>query len=437
MLRLHTAGIFERAAWRTQNDTRDCRLIALVSCKPQRTPDFARTLAKLSRSQPDFAAALAAEPTLAAASARQPDFVAIFARQPALTTALNAEPEFAAALAAEPDFTAALVAEPDFAAALLAEPDFAAVFARQPALATALSRQPEPFVIGADDANRCIKRLYTSSGRIVDTYRGMGETRVHNVLLPDLYDESDLCAIESAYVSRLVGVFIRNETLFRLVRLKYNKESEKNETWIQIWSAEFYRMDSEQLDAEAPRTSLCRAECHVLCAVAHSHRLAAFEYTSSREPLRLAGDQRFNEEIEHVDAFNSATGSLVAIAFADDSVRLYRNGSQQAKEIRFALQETCRVLCENVRKLLFAGERLLVAARSDDEEADSIWSCRLVGERLYGEARVLLDLQTAAVESWCFDHKFNQIYCVDSVTNQTHKLEYGYYISISIHSLCG
>ena len=121
----------------------------------------------------------------------------------------------------------------------------------------------------------------------------------------------------------------------------------------------------------------------------------------------------------HVDTLNSATGSLVAIAFADDSIRLYR----PVNETRFDLQETFRVVCENVHKLLFAGERLLVAARSEDEEADHLWSCRVVGERISGEAHMLLDKQRS-IDSWCFDHKFNRIYCVDSDTKETLKLEY-------------
>ena len=189
------------------------------------------------------------------------------------------------------------------------------------------------------------------------------------------------------------------------------------------WSAEFYRKETDQFAVDAPSTSLCRAGSHVLCVVAHSPRLAAFKYTSSEEPLRTAGDQRFAEEILHVDAFNAATGSLVAIAFADETIRLYRSGTLQPKETHFVLQETCRVVCENVQKLLFAEERLLVAERSKDEETDRVWSCRIVGEQLSGEAHVQFDKETS-VESWCFDNKFNQLYCVDSVTKETLKLEY-------------
>ena len=157
----------------------------------------------------------------------------------------------------------------------------------------------------------------------------------------------------------------------------------------------------------------------MLCAVAGAHRLAAFEYTSRNEPLKAAGDQRFDEAIVHVDALTSDTRSLVAIAFADDSIRLYRLQKKllsQLTETRLDLQETFRVECEHVHKLLFAGDRLLVNARFDDEDEHSIWSCHVMGERVYGEGRVLLD-SNISVASWCYDHKDNQIYCVDSATN--------------------
>ena len=67
------------------------------------------------------------------------------------------------------------------------------------------------------------------------------------------------------------------------------------------------------------------------------------------------------------------------------------------------------MVCEHVHKLLFAGYRLLVNARSDDEDEHSIRSCRVMGERVCGEGRVLLD-SNISVASWCYDHRGNQIY---------------------------
>ena len=86
------------------------------------------------------------------------------------------------------------------------------------------------------------------------------------------------------------------------------------------------------------------------------------------------------------------------------------------RRTRLDLQVTFRVVCENVHKLLFSGDRLLVNARSDDEDEHTIWSCRVMGERVCGEGRVLLDSRIS-VASWCYDHRDNQIYCVDSATN--------------------
>ena len=81
------------------------------------------------------------------------------------------------------------------------------------------------------------------------------------------------------------------------------------------------------------------------------------------------------------------------------------------------------MICERVYKLLFAGERLLVSDRADNEnERQRVWSCRLTEEQLFAEGRVLFDSQTL-VNSWCYDHKWNHIYCVDLVTNKTLKLK--------------
>ena len=250
-------------------------------------------------------------------------------------------------------------------------------------------------------------------------YRAAGDIRLHSLLLPNSNDDDTIFAIESKQLSRLVGVLIRNETVFTLSSLTCFTE-DKQFIWKLTGSAEFYRVDTEALENEVPPTSLCRAGRHVLCAVAHSHRLIAFEYTNNGLPPKEAGDQRFEEEIVHVDALNADTGPLVAIAFADESIRLYRNESTQPNEARFALHETFRVTCENVRKLLFAGERLLVAERSDDEEVHRVWSCRVVGERLFPEGEVILDTKIS-LECWCYDRIFQHIYCVDSAKSETFK----------------
>lgn len=223
-----------------------------------------------------------------------------------------------------------------------------------------------PFVFATDEANRCIKWLHTGTGHLTDAYRSKSETRVHNVLIHDPSDDNNMLAIESVLVSRLVGVLIRNEVLYRLVQLTRQFREEKT-IWENTWSADFYRVETDTIETELPSTSLCLAGSFVLCAVSQSHLLVAFEYVSPVELMKMAGDQRFDERIQCIDALNSATGSLqaIAIAFADDSIRLYR---MELNRTAFTLQETYRVFCENVCKLLFAGERLLVAERSEDEE---------------------------------------------------------------------
>ena len=201
------------------------------------------------------------------------------------------------------------------------------------------------------------------------------------------------------------------------------KKVEEKEIWEVKWAEEFYRVDSEQLDANAQHTSLCRAGDHVLCSIACSRRLVAFKYQTENEMEmkgEVVGDKQFDEEIVHVDALNSHTGSLVAIALVD-AIRLYRHERSQPKAGEFNPQETFRVNRENVHKLLFAGDRLLVAQRSQDE-MDRVWSMSIVGEKLNAAERVEHELQFS-MQSWCIGPYGNTFYCVDSVLNDLLKLE--------------
>ena len=407
------------AAW-----ARDPELAAACAHNPElaaacgRNPDLAAAWAR----NPELATAVARNSELAAAWARNPELATAWARDTELAAACARNPEFAAAWARDPELAAPWARNPEIAAAVARNPEFAAPWARNSELAAAVKWVRTHFLFGSDDANRCIKRLYSSTEQLAVAYKSASDTRVHNLLVPNAYDENDLLAIESKQISRQVGVLIRNETVYSLVRFTWHfkADSEEKEVWEVTWFAELYRVDIEP-GAEARTTSLCRAGNYVLCAVALSNRLAAFEYTNRDAPLKSAGDYRFYNGIVHFDAFSSgaATGSLVAIAFTDESIHLYR---QQLKETRLDLQETCRVLCEHVHKLLFAGDRLLVSARSDEEDEHSVWSCHVVGERLYGEGLVQLGSEIS-VESWCYDHTNNQIYCVDAATNTTYSVK--------------
>ena len=131
------------------------------------------------------------------------------------------------------------------------------------------------------------------------------------------------------------------------------------------------------------------------------------------------GDQLFERDILSVDSFNSGTGSLIAIAFVD-GIRIYRHSSVQSEFASFNFQETFHVNLENVHKLLFAGARLLVAERSQDE-MDRVWSMSIVGEKLDAVERVEHELQFS-VQSWCIGPGENIFYCLDSDTNDLLKI---------------
>ena len=273
-----------------------------------------------------------------------------------------------------------------------------------------------------DTANGCIKWLDQQYDELKEVYRAERGTRVHNTMLADPC-RLDLYAIESIEKSQ------EKETLFRLLRIGWTCKTDK-EIWTVKWAEKFYEEDSEKLDAKEPHTSLCRAEGYVLCAVACS-RLVFFKHISDKEEeeeemrvkretqmktgtlTRAAGDQLFDEEIIHVDALSSHSGLLVAIAFVH-SIRLYRHESSQSKVAALNLQEIFLVTRESVHKLLFYGDRLLVAERSNNE--DNIWSWNIVDNRLETARRVHLDSQSS-VQSWCIGPSENLIYCLDSVTN--------------------
>lgn len=215
-----------------------------------------------------------------------------------------------------------------------------------------------------------------------------------------------MCAIESESFTN------RNETVYSFVRLTDNAErkSWENTEWIK---EEFYTLTKEPNQAEAPHTSLCVAGNHVLCAFAHSHRLISFKNIRKSKRFQKEDEQNFDEEIIHVDAHNTGITALVVIAFFDDTIRLYRhNISQAAANLKqFDVQETFRVVCKHDQTLLFVGEHLLVAERSNDEDAHRIWNCRIIKERIVGEG--LLDAETSVL-CWCFQPCFNHIFCFNS-----------------------
>lgn len=399
-----------------------------------REPALAGAFAREPKLAGELAGAFAREPVLAAAFSREHGLVGplsgAFTRNPTLPNSLHCafklEATFPGILAGE------FVSKPALATGFAQKRElacaFACAFARGPALASDFAgapekfarvfaaaidgkfdcfQMPEPLLFGVDAENNCICRLYINTGRLFDVYRVAVGTRVHSILVLDAFDEQHLCAIESAHVSQQLDGLVRNETVYRLVRLSwhYANDNENKETWEKTWSAEFHRVNTENLGAMPPSTALCRAGSHVLCAVAHSNRLFVFDYRSSGEPLEAAGAQSFNEQIVHADALNSANKSLLAIAFTDDSIRLYRHLSTQANGTRLDLQQAFRVVFERVHKLLFAGKRLLVSEHSEDENVHRLWSFQVNGERLNPEGRVLLDSPTS-VECLCFDGKY-------------------------------
>ena len=277
-----------------------------------------------------------------------------------------------------------------------------------------------------DAANACIKWLDQQHDELKKVYRAERGARLLNMMLYDS-NSPDLYAIESIEKSRL----FTKTTRFRLLQIDCHYSLIKQEMICTIkWAAKLYRANTIKLDATGESTSLCHAGSYLLCSVAHSRRLVFFKHQSDKEEeeemrlkretrmkkdksTRAAGNQLFDEEIMHIDALNSHSGSPVAIAFVH-SIRLYRHESSQSKVAALNLQETFRVTRESVHKLLFYGDRLLVAERSQNKY--NIWSWNIVGDRLETASRVHLDSQSS-VQSWCIGPSENLIYCLDSVTN--------------------
>ena len=278
--------------------------------------------------------------------------------------------------------------------------------ANEPRLVAVSARTVEQTcgIFVADAANACIKWLDQQRDELKEVYRAERGARLLNMMLFDS-NSADLYVIESSEKSRL----FTKTTRFRLLQMDSLVKHEMRYTI--KWAAKFYKVDTKELDATGERTSLCRAGSYLLCSVAHSRRLVFFKHRSDddqddidddKKKMRLmcgtrmkkdkstraAGTQLFDEEIMHIDAHSSHSGSPVAIAFVH-SIRLYRHESSQSNVADLNLQETFRVTRESVHKLLFSDDRLLVAERSQNEY--NIWSWNIVGDRLETARRVHLD----------------------------------------------
>lgn len=317
---------------------------------------------------------------------------------------------------------------PDLRVSTEKSPYFASL-SFNPGLSTAVAPQ---IFYAADSENACVKRVDVC-GTQNTLYTATGGLLVHAVLClptPTTTTFSDeLCLVQSCDVSRQIGVLIRQETFFTIAKLEVYL-SEGKWTSKVLWQSEFYRCDRQKFDPELFPVSLCRSGHSVLCDAPNSHRLTAFEYEVAK-PLRRTGIQNFDAQIVDMAAVNAATGRRVAIAFRDNetsstSIRLYRHWRDtfEARKIQRAnidsglashlslhsnskavsrsseessetsgssfseLQETFRVDFDNVHKLLWIGDRLLVAERPEDEERDVFWSCQFVKDGLVGECSV-------------------------------------------------
>ena len=121
-----------------------------------------------------------------------------------------------------------------------------------------------------DAANECIKWWDQQRDELKQVYRAERGAHVHNMLFADSR-RLDLYAIESLEESQV------EETLFRLLRIRWTCKTDK-ERWTVKWAEKFYEKDSKSLDAKEQRTSLCRSEGYVLCAIACSRRLVFFKH---------------------------------------------------------------------------------------------------------------------------------------------------------------
>ena len=232
---------------------------------------------------------------------------------------------------------------------------------------------------------------------MLELYRSPQRSRVHNVCIPATRNRdwvrglwSYSYVVESTDISRLVGVLIRNEMRFDLLRLELIEGS-----WKVGKRSEICRVERSN-DAELPYTSVCCSGERVLCTVEDTYRVFAFQHYE----LDPVGDFRFDTQLSHMTAPESPSGPLVAISFRDDFIQLYRHDQVDAtgKKI-FELHELVRVHCDNVHAILAVRDRLLVAERLEDEERDIIWSCSLIDDSLLLEGEVTMEHQIG-VQCW-------------------------------------
>lgn len=278
-------------------------------------------------------------------------------------------------------------------------------------------------VILADTKNGNIKALTLGPvNELSELYHCQPDARVHTVFFtrgwlspPERAQGSRFCIIQSTGVSRQVGVLIVHETRFDLLQL-IEKENNQWEIEIQI---EFYRTERNELQAEVPNISLFRWGKQVLCAVAGSFRTSVFQEIS----LEPAGIHRFDTALLDLKPFESRGGTRLAIAFRDDSIRLYsyKESAGKKKEL-FELEELFKVHCENVHIILALVPRLIVAEWIENEDNDRLWSCRLDAERLDLEGWVTIE-ERNSLQSWIGCAEAQAIYIVDKKSEELRVLE--------------
>lgn len=212
-----------------------------------------------------------------------------------------------------------------------------------------------------------------------------------------------------------MGVLIRHEARFDVVQLI----EESKDKWVEEIHQECYRTDQSEIEAQQPQTSLFRWGKYVLSAVANSFRASAFQ----EKTLEPAGIHRFDTALLDLKPFDSSSGPLLAIAFRDDSIRLFSHveKTNAYKEI-FDLDELFRVHCENVSNILTLVPRLIVAERLESEECDRLWSCRQDNERLDLDGWVKMK-DPIEIQSWIGCAEAQAIYVIDKKSKKLHVLE--------------
>ena len=199
-------------------------------------------------------------------------------------------------------------------------------------------------------------------------------------------------------MSRLAGVLIREEARFDLVQLI---EKGKDMWEIEV-QHEFYR---REIKAQMLQTILGRFGKLVICAVANSLRISAFHELS----LEYAGTQRFNAGLLSLAPLESSNGPLLALAFNDDSIRLFRHNS---KNKIFKLQEMSRVASENVSKILTLVPRLIIAKRDENEDCDRLWGCWQEAECLDPQGWMNMN-QKIKIQCWIGCNEAQSLFVVD------------------------